>query len=117
MQKVVINVRHGGFGLSQEAVEWLREHNYPAGEACKLAGEKYQDGSGYVNSFVAPVVPRRNDDFRTAEGLIAVVEELGDWANGEHADLEIVEVPDSVDWTIEEYDGAEWVAEEHRTWP
>jgi hypothetical protein len=25
-------------------------------------------------------------------------------------------VPDGVEWTVEEYDGREWVAEVHRTW-
>jgi hypothetical protein len=41
---------------------------------------------------------------------------MGGMANGACADLKIVEVPDEVDWYIEEYDGNEWVAEKHRTW-
>jgi hypothetical protein len=45
-----------------------------------------------------------------------VFKELGDVANGFAADLKIVEIPDGVDWEIEEYDGNEWVAEVHRTW-
>jgi hypothetical protein len=48
--------------------------------------------------------------------LIQVVEELGDGANGYFAKLKIVEIPDDVLWQIEEYDGKEWVAEQHRTW-
>ena len=28
----------------------------------------------------------------------------------------VVEIPDDVEWTIENYDGYEWVAEKHRTW-
>lgn len=48
--------------------------------------------------------------------LVAVVEELGDAADGRHASLAVVEIPDDVEWTIEEYDGIEWVAEAHRTW-
>ena len=28
----------------------------------------------------------------------------------------VVEIPDGVEWTIEEYDGLEWVAEKHRKW-
>jgi hypothetical protein len=48
--------------------------------------------------------------------LVQVVEELGDLANGRHAELKVVEVPDDVEWAIEEYDGTEWVAEKHRTW-
>lgn len=48
--------------------------------------------------------------------LIRVVEELGEKANGNCAQLKIIEIPDGVEWQIEEYDGLEWVAEKHRTW-
>jgi hypothetical protein len=48
--------------------------------------------------------------------IVRVVEELGADANGDCADLEIVEVPEDVNWYIEEYDGMEHVAEQHRTW-
>ena len=30
--------------------------------------------------------------------------------------LKVVEIPDGIEWQIEEYDGKEWVAETHRTW-
>jgi hypothetical protein len=53
---------------------------------------------------------------RNDPALIQVVEELGEKSFGQHAKLSIVEIPDGVSWTIEEYDGSEWVAEEHRTW-
>ena len=32
------------------------------------------------------------------------------------SELEIIEIPDDIEFTIEEYDGAEWIAEKHRTW-
>ena len=48
--------------------------------------------------------------------LVKVVQELGDRAGGKYADLRVVEIPGDVDWQIDEYDGAEWVAEKHRTW-
>jgi hypothetical protein len=48
--------------------------------------------------------------------LIQVVRELGTQANAPVAKLKIVEIPASVEWQIEEYDGKEWVAERHRTW-
>jgi hypothetical protein len=48
--------------------------------------------------------------------LVAVVEELGVKANGYFAELKVVAIPDDVSWHIEEYDGCEWVAEDHRTW-
>lgn len=48
--------------------------------------------------------------------LVQVVEELGNAASGTYADLSIVEIPDDVQWQIEEYDGSEHIAEKHRTW-
>jgi len=48
--------------------------------------------------------------------LIQVIEELGVKANGKYAKLTIVEIPDDVEWTIEEYNGNEHVAEVHRVW-
>ncbi|HLX53523.1 MAG TPA: hypothetical protein VKR58_06265 [Aquella sp.] len=53
---------------------------------------------------------------RTDPLLIQVVEELGDKANGSCAELKVIEIPDDVDYEIEEYNGQEWVAEKHRTW-
>ena len=48
--------------------------------------------------------------------LIQAVEELGSKANGSHAELSVVEIPDGVDYIVEEYDGMEHIAEAHRTW-
>lgn len=48
--------------------------------------------------------------------LIKVVEELGKEANGRCAELKIVEIPDGVEWEIDEYDGVESVEEKHRSW-
>jgi hypothetical protein len=86
MTKIVINVRYGGFGLSEEAETLLQELGAP-----KDAG-------------------------RAHPSLVKVVEQLGEGANGPFAKLKVVEIPDDVAWQIEEYDGREWVAEEHRTW-
>ena len=48
--------------------------------------------------------------------LVKVVEELGKKANGQHADLEVVEIPDDIEYEIDEYDGIETIREKHRTW-
>ena len=56
------------------------------------------------------------DISRDDEHLIQVVEELGEEANGECAKLEIVEIPNGVDWEKDEYDGIESVEEAHRSW-
>lgn len=53
---------------------------------------------------------------RTDPALIQTVEELKDAANGKCAALKIVEIPDGVEWEIEEYDGNEHIAEIHRIW-
>jgi hypothetical protein len=42
---------------------------------------------------------------------VAVVEELGELANGPCARLEVVEIPDGAEWAIEETDGYEYIAE------
>ena len=93
MTKIVINRCHGGFGLSAKAESKYRE----------LAGITDPD-------FYSGGIPR--DD----EHLIAVVELMGSAANSGHAKLKIVNVPDDVNWYVEEYDGKEWVAERHQTW-
>ena len=93
MTKVVINTCHGGFGLSAEA-----ESKY-----WELAGIADPD-------FHSRLIPR--DDAH----LISIVELMGSDADGEYAELKIVDVPDDVNWYVEEYDGREWVAERHRTW-
>jgi hypothetical protein len=86
--KIVINKCYGGFSLSREAEDYLNIKSYGEGRDIK-----------------------RNDP-----KLIECIEKLGDNANGSCAELEIIEIPDNIDWQIEEYDGMEWVAENHRTW-
>jgi hypothetical protein len=111
--KIVINKCYGGFGLSNEAVE----------EYLKLKGLEYTkkdsewsfmqgDKSYYVNGeYVSD-----RDFLRDDPVLIEVVEKLGDVAYGQFSELKIVEIPDDVKWQIEEYDGIEWIAEQHNTW-
>lgn len=48
--------------------------------------------------------------------LIQVIEELGPLADGRFAKLKIVDVPDDVEWEIDDYDGRETVKEKHRSW-
>ena len=55
-------------------------------------------------------------DFRTDEDLIKVIETLGNEADGNFSSLEIVEIPDDVEWEIDEYDGSETIEEVHRSW-
>lgn len=88
--KIVINRCYGGFSLSEKAYEYL---DIP------------WDGYGY--KFAAD---------RANLKLVECVEKLGEDADGEFAELKVVDIPDDVEWTIEEHDGMEWVSEKHRTW-
>lgn len=95
MTQIVINTRHGGFGLSDMALEMYNGFQLEAGGSpvayeCEIS--------------------------RDCPRLVAVVQALGEDADGTFAQLKIVTIPDDVTWTIMEYDGCEWVAEAHRTW-
>jgi len=120
-QRIVINVRYGGFGLSELAHEKLIEWGVPVRASRASEGHYSKDevvldlhlgGSGCSDRYGSWL-----DDDRTHPFLIRLVEELGDKANGSSAELRIVNVPAGVKWQIEDYGGAECVAEEHRTWP
>ena len=53
---------------------------------------------------------------RTDPKLVECVEKLGKRANGDYADLKIIEIPDGIDVTIDDYDGIETVIEEGHYW-
>lgn len=89
--KVVINTCFGGFSISQKAIDWFAERGVKA------------DLYSHI-------------DKRTDPLLIECVEALGSLANGSHAELAIVEIPDGIQWQLEEYDGSEHIAKAHRTW-
>lgn len=82
------------------------------------AGPKGKRGSMFLNVFTPNeqyVLNAREVD-RHHPLLIQVVEEMGEKANGGCAALKIVEIPDDVEYVIDEYDGNEHIAEKHRTW-
>lgn len=137
MQKIVINRRFGGFGLSEQGIKAYAERkgltlypevgqfsltNYwtvppdqrppePKGKWSQFP-EEYRAFNEAYNKFVLSdrEIPRDDAD------LVAVVEQLGAAADGRFAGLHVVTVPDGVQWEIEEYDGMEHIAEVHRTW-
>lgn len=133
--KVVINVCFGGFGVSTEAMKELisrgaigvrkySEIEYSGGLSRGIGNEKFVDaGDGYEVGWIKDVLYKdgsiytfEDSENRADPVLVSVVEEMGESANGEHADLKVVEIPDGVEFTIEEYDGNEHIAEKHRTW-
>ena len=90
-RRIVINRCHGGFGLSDQALALYRSRT---GQTAVLDREIARDD---------PV-------------LVEVVETLGAAANTRVSELAVIEIPEDVAWQIDEYDGWEWVAEQHRTW-
>lgn len=96
--KVVINRIYGGYGLSLKACEYLG-----VSEEEKALCKRY----GYSSEY-------RED--RSNPKLVECVEKLGKEASGRYANLEVVEIPDDVEYDINNYDGMETVEEKHRSW-
>ena len=107
--RLVINKCYGGFSLSDEATELYADIK---GIKIHRVSERYyshyetEDGTYFSN----------RDIERDDPALVAVVEQLGEKANGECAELEIVYVPDGICYEIDDYDGMETVEECHRSW-
>lgn len=131
--KVLINTCYGGFGLSEEALDLyytkkgIKFYKFKEKSLTtyytvskEVFDAKYAKGwhnmtdteKKEINSFYLSTLDiERNDPT-----LIEVFEELGEKCNCTYSNLSIVDIPDDVDWFIEEYDGSEWVSESHRTW-
>jgi hypothetical protein len=86
MTKIAYNACYGGFGLSSAAIKRGRE----------ISGNPKWGGWG-------------RDISRADPTLIAVIEELGEAANGDCASLKIRELPVGTKYRIDEYDGTEKV--------
>lgn len=101
--KIVINECFGGFGLSREAVDlYCAEKEINPG--------KWNDTWKFYEDFHCRSI-ERNDPL-----LVGIVEQLGKKSWGSCAQLKVVDIPDDVEWQINEYDGNEHVAEVHRRW-
>ena len=130
--KIVINSCYGGFGLSNDAVM-----EYAKRKGMKLFSEESNFGTNHyytvpVEEFKkieAQCIKSKNYDKsnklyfcerdieRNDPILVKVVEDMGsEKASGAYAELRVVEIPDDVQWEIDEYDGWESVDEVHRSW-
>ncbi|GAH32471.1 unnamed protein product [marine sediment metagenome] len=100
--KIVINVCWGGFSVNEAvykelAIAW--------------------DGFGYIQNEDLAIDSDNYQAYRADPSLIAAIEAVGeDNAGGVHASLRVVEIPDGVEWDIDEYDGQETIHEVHRSW-
>lgn len=143
--KVVINKCYGGFGLSHAAIMRYAELSgtplYPFVD--HITRDVYGDRATIDNPEIRvhysrspleglpldkhgdPILPdgsyfSDSQIERSDVNLIRVIEEMGaghrTGASGEYSKLVIVEIPDGVEYEIDEYDGIERIAETHRTW-
>jgi hypothetical protein len=136
---VMVNACHGGFSLSPEAMTayaarkgitlWIEDHNFystywtraPEDRPGVLDGDEFYkadiETSQESNRLYSEYTISESEIHRDDPDMIAVVQELGsDKSSGRCAQIALVEIPDDVEWEIEEYDGREWVAETHRVW-
>jgi hypothetical protein len=97
--KIVINAGYGGFSISVAAKRRYAE----------LKGWTLEEPVTSYSSMIDEYRNRvyRYDLDRTDPILIQVVEELGNRADGDFADLIIVELPKGTLYRIYEYDGFE----------
>ena len=141
--KVVINTCYGGFGLSPKAEKlylskigkecfFYKQTKYSfkdgINEYTKILFEE-AEGDYFHHTYTKDMGDTFNeyneefywyerfDDDRSNKELIETIEELGESeSSGQHASLEIVEIPDGIEWDIDEYDGVESIHEIHRSW-
>lgn len=94
--KIVLNKCCGGYGLSKEAYKFLG-----------LKWDKTNEEFNYGEAF---------EHDRTNPQLVKCVETLGEKANASFADLVVVEIPDNVEYKIEDDEGYEWIEIDKETY-
>lgn len=141
--KVILNKCYGGFGVSKEAyklyckkigktayfykdeyigngvVNFYRitdadfaEYNF---SSFYCITKDYENKVNYHNIDKLDIL-YLNTEYRENTILIEVVEELGEKANGKYAQLEIVDIPNGMNYEIDDYDGIETLRPNVPTW-
>lgn len=139
--KIIINKCYGGFRISHETILFLIAKNSEVVQ--KISIKQYSIPQKHLDKFtplsahpeywssnfyhyllvdknkenVYMVRDESGQRIRTHPDLINAIEQLGSKAaSGKHAELAIVEVPDGIDWSIDDYQGTETIHEKHRSW-
>ena len=136
--KVILNKCYGGFDVSDEAYELYAKKAkiqlYKYGDS--RSGLRYLEKCGandrgylvsyYFKKDYGDVVKLEDVDWsehiyldsehREDPILVEVVEELGSKASGRFGKLVVVDIPDGLDYVIDEYDGIETLHENVRCW-
>ena len=144
--KIAINNDYGGFCLSAKAMKKIAElkghevffykreksnideeiyikvdeemfdKSYGFGFGMKCVKKDYGDKVRAFGNEVDCFEDRRWNNKRNDPDLIKAIEELRKKASAYRSDIIVIEIPDDVEWIIQDYDGIEWVAEKHRVW-
>ncbi len=128
--KLVINDCYGGFGLSPLAIKRIAElqgrpayffKNNLSIEDTKYTSITLEEAQKERLFFSAFDIPNPNEVFTSSDNWYTMTDKEKQDHNDlykkhQFASLKIVEIPDGIEYEIEEYDGSEWVAEKHRTW-
>ena len=101
--KIILAMPGGSLHLSDKALSLLRDKNL-----WRLADWYESDPHAFS----------KDERVRVDPGLIKVLEELGDKAFGEYGSFIVADfdIPEDVDWYIDEWMGEEFVRERHRIW-
>ena len=139
--KLVINICFGGFSLSSLAEQAYLKRKGKKAFFYKQTKYSFRDGideyakiqpdtgrSLFYHTVTKDYGDTIKGDFpddgsyfscidieRNDPDLVAVVKLMGKKANGQCAELSIIDIPDGVDYEIDEYDGNESVHEKHRS--
>lgn len=143
MKKVILNKCYGGFDVSDKAYqlyakkkgvelfryEMILNNNHSDWKYRKLEKDDEQNGLtvNYFTKDLGDIVEISDenwnkyslylrDNHREDPILIEVVEELGEEASGRFGKLVVVEIPDDLDYVIDEYDGIETLHERVQEW-
>ena len=134
--KVILNKCYGGFSLSHEAYMLYAKKKgitlYPY--AIDYATDTYYLTNNPENEYTVHYFTKNYGDtisFKDAKDeyflwlnysyredpiLVEVVEELRSKANGRFADLKVVDIPDNMDYVIDNYDGIETLHPKVQEW-
>lgn len=128
--KIILNRCFGGFGLSKKAYErWIKA-------GAKVTGwtidGNFMDKDAHIVDWTLNKKRAKEDKLfikfhkkysmvdrekaRLDPKLIKIVEEMGKSADGRSSKLKVIEIPDDIEYEIDEYDGVESVHEKHRSW-
>lgn len=138
--KIVVNKCYGGFGVSPKALSRYYElkgitayhftEDYGGLDDRKYTPIKEGVNHMFITSFSVPnpndfevgelwnkyYLTSRPDD-RTDPLLIQTIEELGEEeSSASLSKLVIIEIPDGIDYEIDDYDGVETIHEIHQSW-